>query len=62
MLLSELDERARRFKLALRAGIPVLFLAFLIFYAIFIQDGQFETTFINVFLIVATVFVTIYFN
>ncbi|MEA1880624.1 MAG: EAL domain-containing protein, partial [Campylobacterota bacterium] len=41
---------------------PVLFLAFLIFYAIFIQDGQFETTFINVFLIVATVFVTIYFN
>lgn len=62
MLLSELDERARRFKLALRAGIPVLLLAFLVFYALFTQNEQFHFTLINTFLIVAILFVTIYFN
>jgi len=32
MLFSEKEERSRRFALALRAGIPVLLLVFLVFY------------------------------
>jgi EAL domain-containing protein (putative c-di-GMP-specific phosphodiesterase class I) len=62
MLLSELDERERRFKLALRAGIPVLLLTFLVFYSLFVQEGSFEFTLTNSFLIAGIVFITIYFN
>ena len=62
MLLSELNERERRFKLALRAGIPVLLLTFLVFYSLFTQEGVFRFNFINTSLIAAIVFITIYFN
>jgi len=62
MLLSELEERERRFKLALRAGIPVLLLISLVFYTLFIQEGSFQPTLINGFLISGIIFITIYFN
>jgi len=62
MLLSELEERERRFKLALRAGIPVLLLISLVFYTLFVQEGSFEPTLINGFLISGIIFITIYFN
>jgi len=62
MLLSELEERGRRFKLALRAGIPVLLLVSLVFYSIFAQDGNFEPTLINSFLVAGIIFITVYFN
>lgn len=62
MLLSELQERERRFKLALRAGVPVLLLISLVFYTLFVQQGTFEPTLINGFLIAGIIFITIYFN
>jgi len=62
MLLSELEERERRFKLALRAGIPVLLLVTLVLYALFVQEGKVELTPINGFLISAIIFITVYFN
>jgi EAL domain-containing protein (putative c-di-GMP-specific phosphodiesterase class I)/GGDEF domain-containing protein len=62
MLLSELEERERRFKLALRAGIPVLMLVSLVFYALFVQEGAFKLTLLNGFLIAAIIFITVYFN
>jgi EAL domain-containing protein (putative c-di-GMP-specific phosphodiesterase class I)/GGDEF domain-containing protein len=62
MLLSERQERERRFKLALRAGVPVLLLISLVFYTLFVQEGTFEPTLINGFLISGIIFITIYFN
>ncbi len=62
MLLSELQERERRFKLALRAGIPILLLVSLVFYTLFIQEGTFRPTIINGFLIAGIIFITVYFN
>ncbi len=62
MLLSEIQERERRFKLALRAGIPVLLLISLVFYALFVQQGTFEPTLVNGFLIAGIIFITVYFN
>ena len=62
MLLSELEERGRRFKLALRAGIPVLLLISLVFYSLFVQEGNFQPTLINAFLIAGIIFITVYFN
>lgn len=62
MLLSELKERERRFKLALRAGIPILLLVSLVFYALFVQEDTFEPTPINAFLIAGIIFITVYFN
>ena len=62
MLLSELEERERRFKLALRAGVPVLILVTLVFYALFVQKGSFELTPLNGFIIAAIIFTTVYFN
>ena len=61
MLLSELEERERRFKLALRAGIPLLVLIFLVLYAVFFQDENLSLTLANKFLIAGIVFITIYF-
>ncbi|WP_295421591.1 EAL domain-containing protein [Sulfurovum sp.] len=61
MLLSELEERERRFKLALRAGIPLLVLIFLVLYAVFFQDEELSLTLTNKFLIAGIVFITIYF-
>lgn len=62
MLLSERQERERRFKLALRAGVPVLLLISLVFYTLFVQERTFEPTLINGFLISGIIFITIYFN
>jgi len=61
MLLSELEERGRRFKLALRAGIPVLLLVFLVPYAIFSQEQEITLSFQNKVLLAGMVFTTIYF-
>ena len=42
MLLSELEERERHFKLALRAGIPVVLLISLVFYSTFFREESFS--------------------
>jgi len=62
LLLSELEERERRFKLALRSGIPVLLLVSLVFYSLFVQDGNFKPTLVNGFIIAGIIFITVYFN
>ena len=61
MLLSELEERERRFKLALRAGIPILLLFSLIFYTIFLKGDTIDLTLENSFLLAGILFITIYF-
>ncbi len=61
MLLSELEERERHFKLALRAGIPVLILIFLVFFTTISTNDTFNLSIQNVFLIASITFITIYF-
>ena len=61
MLLSAKEERARRFKLALRAGIPLLLLTFLLFYTTFSKGSFSALTLENAFLMGGLVFITIYF-
>ena len=61
MLLSERQERERRFKLALRAGIPVVLLISLVLYSTFFKDDTIEITIENTFLVSALLFITIYF-
>jgi len=61
MLVSEVEERERRFKLALRAAIPLLLLIFLVIYATLFQDEELSLSVVDKFLIVAIVFVTVYF-
>ncbi len=61
MLLSERQERERRFKLALRAGIPVILLISLVLYSTFFKDDTIEITVENTFLISAILFITVYF-
>jgi len=61
MLLSERQERERRFKLALRAGIPVVLLISLVLYSTFFQDTSLEFTIGNSFLLGAILFITVYF-
>jgi len=61
MLLSELEERERHFKLALRAGIPVLLLIFLVFFTTISTKDTFNPSIQNVFLITSITFITIYF-
>lgn len=61
MLLSERQERERRFKLALRAGIPVVLLISLVLYSTFFKDDTIEITLENTFLVSALLFITIYF-
>lgn len=61
MLLSAKEERERRFKLALRAGIPLLMLIFLLFYTTFSRGAFTAWTPENTFLMGGLVFVTIYF-
>lgn len=61
MLLSEHQERARRFVLSLRAGVPLLMLIGLIGYVVFLKNTSRFESIENIFLIVATIFVTIYF-
>ncbi len=61
MLLSELEERGRRFKLALRAGIPILLLVGLIVYTTFLQKNTIKFTTENSILLGAIIFISIYF-
>ncbi len=61
MLLSEFEERGRRFKLALRAGIPILLLISLVFYASLFKSDSIYFTPANLILLGAIVFATIYF-
>ena len=61
MLQSERQERGRRFELALRAGIPVVLLISLVFYAIFFQEKQVQLTLENGILFASIVFSTVYF-
>ncbi len=61
MLLSELEERGRRFKLALRAGIPILLLVGLIVYSTFLKEDAITFTLENSILLGAIIFITIYF-
>ncbi len=61
MLASALEERERRFKLALRAGIPLIIMFSLLFYSSFSKAGFVKLT-PNVSLLMAgLVFITIYF-
>ena len=60
MLLSQKEERSRRFTLALRAGIPILLLVFLMFYATH-KDNLVALTIGDGILISAVTFITIYF-
>ncbi|WP_309496376.1 GGDEF domain-containing protein [Sulfurovum sp.] len=61
MLLSEREERQRRFTLALRAGIPVLLLVFLVFYTTIHEDQQINISIKDGVLLTAITFITIYF-
>jgi len=61
MLLSELEERGRRFKLALRAGVPILLLISLVAYAAFLKNDAIEFTTENGILLGGIVFITVYF-
>ena len=61
MLLSELDERERRFKLAMRAGIPIVLLIFLVLYSTFFKSDTFHFSMETGFLMGALVFITVYF-
>ncbi len=61
MLLSELEERGRQFKLALRAGVPILLLIALVLYAIFLKNNSIDLIIENSLLIAGIVFISIYF-
>ena len=61
MLLSEREERQRRFKLALRAGVPILLLISLVLYSLFFKDSNINFNFENTFLMVSILFITVYF-
>jgi EAL domain-containing protein (putative c-di-GMP-specific phosphodiesterase class I)/GGDEF domain-containing protein len=61
MLLSELEERERRFKLALRAGIPVVLLISLVFYSTFFREESFSFDMETAILFGSLVFITVYF-
>ena len=61
MLLSELEERGRRFKLALRAGLPILLLIGLIVYIALLKESALHFTTGDYFLFGAVVFTSVYF-
>ena len=62
MLFSERQEREQRFKLALRATIPILALIGLVFYASYFKGGEvIDLNFENKLLIAAIVFISVYF-
>lgn len=61
MLFSEQEERERKFKLALRAAVPVLLLVFLVFYTVFLKDNVVDFSLENQFLLAGIVFVSVYF-
>ena len=61
MLYSQKEERGRRFTLALRAGIPVLILIFLVFYTTIYKGDTLALSIQDGLLLTAITFVTIYF-
>jgi len=61
MLISAREERARRFKLALRAGIPIVVLITLLFYTTFSVGGFVSVTIENALLMGGLIFTTVYF-
>ena len=61
MLLSELEERERRFKLALRAGVPIVLLVSLVFYSTFIRNENLSFNLETAILFGSLVFITVYF-
>ena len=61
MLISEQEERGRKFKLALRAGLPVLLLIGLVAYGTFWKGNTFTFSLSTAIMIAALVFVTTYF-
>lgn len=61
MLYSQKEERGRRFTLALRAGIPVLILIFLVFYTTIYKGDTLSLSIQDGLLLTAITFVTIYF-
>jgi len=61
MLLSEKEERARRFKLALRAGIPVLILVFLVFFTTINKTEEITINIKDGILLTSITFIAIYF-
>jgi EAL domain-containing protein (putative c-di-GMP-specific phosphodiesterase class I) len=61
MLLSQKEERVRRFRLALRAGIPILILVFLVSYTTIYQGETAHISIKDITLIAAITFITIYF-
>ena len=61
MLLSTKEERERRFKLALRAGIPILLLVSLLFLTTFSKGSFAALTMENALLMGGLVFITVYF-
>jgi EAL domain-containing protein (putative c-di-GMP-specific phosphodiesterase class I) len=61
MLLSEREERGRRFTLALRAGMPVLILVFLVFYTTLNHGDTLTLSIKDGVLLAAITFIAIYF-
>lgn len=61
MLLSEVAERERRFKLALRAGLPILAFIGLVIYAVVLKNIFIAATLENLAMLLGIIFVTIYF-
>jgi len=61
MLLSELEERERHFKLALRAGIPIVLLISLVFYSTFFRDSDVNFNLKISILLGSLLFITVYF-
>jgi len=61
MLFSELEERQRRFKFALRAGIPILLLVSLVSYSLFFKESSIQFDFENTLIMVGILFITVYF-
>ena len=61
MLLSQKEERSRRFTLALRAGIPVLVLVSLVFFTTIYKDDAIHLNLKNGALLIAITFIVIYF-
>jgi len=61
MLVSQKEERGRRFSLALRAGIPVLLLVFLVFYTTIDKSEEISISLKDGMLLTAITFIAIYF-
>lgn len=61
MLLSELEERGRRFKLALRVGVPIFILISITVYVVLLKEKTVDLDLESVFLLGGIVFISIYF-